>query len=203
MIFNLPMGLDFLGVGFFAMSGAVAAIERRADIVTFLFFGAVTGIGGGTLRDLLIGVPVFWVREPAYLIVCALASAAVWLLGGRGVNHRLLLWLDGIGLAVYAVVGAAKAQALNLGDPVCITMGVLTASFGGVLRDVLAAQPSVLLRREIYITAAIVAAAVFVEAGRFGATLALAAGLGVGSGLLLRWGALARGWTLPAFRSAQ
>ena len=78
MIFNLPMGLDFLGVGFFAMSGAVAAIERRADIVTFLFFGAVTGIGGGTLRDLLIGVPVFWVREPAYLIVCALASAAVF-----------------------------------------------------------------------------------------------------------------------------
>jgi len=189
--------LDYLGVGFFAVTGAMAALERRQDIITCIFFGAITGIGGGTLRDLLIGAPVFWVHAPAYLVVCVVAALAVWLSRGAGINPRLLLWMDAVGLSAYAVVGADKALDAGLGAPVCIVMGVLTACFGGVLRDVLSEQPSVLLRREIYVTAAIAAASVFVIASAFGLAHAWAAALGVGAGLIVRGGALTFGWRLP------
>ena len=189
--------LDYLGVGFFAVSGALAAIERRQDVVTCLFFGAITGIGGGTLRDLLIGAPVFWVHQPAYLVVCVVAALIVWLSRGWGINPRVLLWMDAVGLSAYAVVGAGKALDVGLGAPVCVVMGVLTACFGGVLRDVLSEQPSVLLRREIYVTAAIGAATAFVVAVDLGLAHAWAATLGVGVGLIVRGGALTFGWRLP------
>ena len=189
--------LDYLGVGFFAVTGAMAALERRQDIITCIFFGAITGIGGGTLRDLLIGAPVFWVHGPAYLVVCVVAALAVWLSRGAGINPRVLLWMDAVGLSAYAVVGADKALDVGLGAPVCIVMGVLTACFGGVLRDVLSEQPSVLLRREIYVTAAIAAASVFVIASALGLAHAWAATLGVCTGLIVRGGALRFGWRLP------
>jgi uncharacterized membrane protein YeiH len=199
MTANLGTALDYLGVGFFAVTGAMAAAERRQDVVTFLFFGALTGVGGGTLRDLLIGAPVFWVRAPGYLVVCALAAAVVWLLRGRWLDPRALLWMDAVGLCAYAVVGSAKASAFGLGAPVCIVMGVLTACFGGVLRDVLAEQPSVLLRRDIYVTAAIAAATVFVLVDRLGAPRIAAVAAGVAAGFVLRAGGLALGWTLPRY----
>ena len=189
--------LDYLGVGFFAVSGAIAALERRQDVVTFIFFGAITGIGGGTLRDLLIGVPVFWVHQPAYLVVCAVAALGVWFSRGRGINPGVLLWMDAVGLSAYAVVGAGKALGVGLGAPVCVVMGVLTACFGGVLRDVLSEQPSVLLRREIYVTAAIAAATAFVTVDDPGLTHGAAAAVGVGVGLIVRGGALTFGWRLP------
>ena len=189
--------LDYLGVGFFAVTGAMAALERRQDIITCIFFGAITGIGGGTLRDLLISAPVFWVHAPAYLVVCVAAALAVWLSRGVGINPRVLLWVDAVGLSAYAVVGADKALDAGLGAPVCIVMGVLTACFGGVLRDVLSEQPSVLLRREIYVTAAIAAASVFVIASAVGLAHAGAAALGVCTGLIVRGGALTFGWRLP------
>ena len=189
--------LDYIGVGFFAVTGAMAALDRRQDIITCIFFGAITGIGGGTLRDLLIGAPVFWVHAQAYLVVCVLAALVVWLSRGAGINPRVLLWMDAVGLSAYAVVGADKALGAGLGAPVCIVMGVLTAAFGGVLRDVLAEQPSVLLRREIYVTAAIAAASIFVIAGALGLAHAWAAALGVCAGLVVRGGALTFGWRLP------
>ncbi len=199
MAISLGLALDYAGVGFFAFSGAIAAAERRQDVIAFLFFGAITGIGGGTLRDLLIASPVFWVHEPAYLVVCAVAAVLVWLSGARGANGRMLLWMDAIGLSAYAVVGAAKSAAVGLGAPVCLVMGVLSACFGGVIRDVLAGQPSVLLRREIYITAAMAAAASFLAAHAAGLPPAVCAALGVSVGLVLRGGALLHGWRLPAF----
>jgi uncharacterized membrane protein YeiH len=193
---TLAVALDYLGVGFFAVSGAIAAAERRQDFVTFLFFGAITGIGGGTLRDLLIGVPVFWVRRPGYLLVCAVAAVLVWFWRGWMASRRALLWMDALGLAAYAVVGAVKALEVGLSPPVCVAMGVLTACFGAVIRDVLAGQPSVLLRREIYVTAAILAGTVFVAAVGLGASMWAA---GVLAGLALRGGALRWGWRLPPF----
>jgi len=199
---TLGVALDYAGVGFLAASGAVAAAERRQDIVTFLFFGALTGIGGGTLRDLLIGAPVFWVHDAGYIVVCAAAAALVWVLRGRGVDPRTLLWLDAVGLCAYAVVGAAKASGAGLDAPVCVVMGVLTACFGGVLRDVLAEQPSVLLRREIYVTAAILAATVYVALDRLGAPRGLAVAAAVTLGFALRAGAIRFGWSLPQFRPA-
>jgi uncharacterized membrane protein YeiH len=196
---ELGMALDYLGVGFFAVSGAIAAAERRQDFVTFLFFGGITGIGGGTLRDVLIGAPVFWVRQPGYLTICALAALLVWFWRGWMASRQALLWMDAVGLSAYAVVGAVKTLDAGLSPPVCVAMGVLTACFGGVLRDVVAGQPSVLLRREIYLTAAILAGAVFVGADRLGAPMLVSSAAGVIAGLGLRGGALLWGWRLPGF----
>jgi len=101
--------LDYAAVAVFAATGALAAARRRQDIITFGFFAAITGVGGGTLRDLLIGAPVFWVHRPGYIVICGLVAVGVWVIGGRGWRFRALMWLDALGLAGYAVVGTAKA----------------------------------------------------------------------------------------------
>src|SRR6185437_11145024 len=147
--------LDYAAVAVFGATGALAAARRKHDIVTFGFFAAVTGVGGGTLRDLLIGAPVFWVGRPAYLVVAAGAALAIWLFGWGRRGERILTWLDALGMAAYAVVGALKALSLGAPPLSAVVMGVLTSTFGGIIRDVLAEEPSVLLRRELYVTAAL------------------------------------------------
>ena len=191
--------LDFAGVAVFAATGALAAAQQRHDLVTFAFFGAITGVGGGTLRDLLIGAPVFWVQDWRYIAVCLLASLAVWMVGARPWRFRALLWLDAIGLAAYGVMGAAKAEAYAVAPLICIVMGALTACFGGVVRDLLAGQPSILLRREITVSAALLAATVFVAARALGLDAWSAALVAAPCGFALRAGALVWGWSLPAF----
>ena len=191
--------LDFAGVAVFAATGALAAARQKHDLVTFAFFGAITGVGGGTLRDLLIGAPVFWVQDWRYIAVCLGASLAVWLVGARPWRFRALLWLDAFGLAAYGVMGAAKASAFGIAPLICIVMGALTACFGGVVRDLLAGEPSILLRREITVSAALLAATVFVLARVLGLDLWPAAFVGAVLGFGLRAGALAWGWSLPAF----
>jgi uncharacterized membrane protein YeiH len=151
--------LDYAAVAVFGATGALAAARRNHDIVTFGFFAAVTGVGGGTLRDLLIGAPVFWVDRPAYVLACLAAALAVWLFGVGRWREQTLLWLDALGMAAYAVVGAAKAGSLGAPPFSAVVMGVLTATFGGIIRDVLAGEPSVLLRREVYVSAALLGAA--------------------------------------------
>lgn len=193
--------LDYLGVLIFAATGALAAARKHYDIVTFVFFAAITGIGGGTLRDLLIGAPVFWVRDSGYFAASIVAAAAVWVLGSRGWLFVALLWLDALGLAVYAVIGAAKAQVWGVPPLVCIVMGALTATFGGVLRDVLAGETSVLLRREITVSAALVAAGAFVGLDALGVDGRIASVIGFCAGFILRAGALRYGWSLPGFRA--
>ena len=190
---------DYCGVAVFAVTGALAAARRKYDIITFAFFAAVTGIGGGTLRDLLIGAPVFWVQDAGYIAVCIAAAGAVWAVGVKTWRMGALLWLDAIGLAAYSVVGASKAASYGVSPLVAVVMGVLSASFGGVVRDVLAGEPSVLLRKEIYVTAAVAGAGLFVIL-RLLAVADLPAGLiGAATALALRGGALRFGWTLPGF----
>lgn len=192
---------DYAGTATFAATGAIAAARNRHDILTFIFFAAVTGIGGGTLRDVLMGVPVFWLREPAPLYIAACVGGLIWLIGaGPRWSAQALLWLDAIGLCAYAALGAEKALAHNLSGATAIVMGVMTGTFGGILRDMLASEPSVLLRREIYVTAALASAATFVALHRSGLapdSLALAAAVLVG--VVLRAGAILRGWSLPGF----
>ena len=194
----LPDLLGYAGVALFAATGAMAAARRRHDVVTFAFFAAITGIGGGTLRDLLLGAPVFWIADPVNLTVAVTTGVVVWLLGFREGAHRLLLWPDAVGLAAFAVIGADKAVMLGAATPVAILMGVLTATAGGVIRDVTAGEPSVLLQREIYVTAAVVAATVFVlGAPWIGKEAAAAAGFA--AGLALRSAALVFNWSLPSY----
>ena len=191
--------LDYAAVAVFGATGALAAARRKHDIVTFGFFAAVTGVGGGTLRDLLIGAPVFWVGRPQYVVVCLLAAAAVWIVGPRRFRSRILTWLDALGMAAYAVVGALKATSLGLPPVSAVVMGVLTATFGGVIRDVLAHEPSVLLQRELYVTPALAGAATFVALGLVGAPAAAAALAGFAVALGLRAGAILWNWSLPGF----
>ncbi|WP_369061397.1 trimeric intracellular cation channel family protein [Caulobacter sp. 73W] len=191
--------LDFAAVAVFGATGALAAARRKHDIITFGFFAAITGVGGGTLRDLLIGAPVFWVGRPGYIIACLIAAAAIWIVGRKPWRFSALLWLDALGMAAYTVVGTAKALSFGAPPVSAVVMGVLTAAFGGIVRDVLANEPSILLRREIYITAALAGAAVFVVLIGLGAPYSWAGGAGFAVALGIRSGALLFGWTMPAF----
>ncbi|GIL02856.1 MAG: membrane protein [Alphaproteobacteria bacterium] len=194
--------LDYCGVAVFAATGALAASRKQLDIIGFLFLAGLTGVGGGTLRDLVLGLaPVFWVREGAYIAVCAATAVAVYFAAPYvEYRYRLLLWLDAIGLSAYCVMGAAVGLAAGASAPVAVLTGMMTATFGGVLRDVVSGEPSVLLRREIYVTAALAGAALFVLLERVGVDPALSAGAAALAALAVRGGALAFGWTLPGYR---
>lgn len=192
--------LDYFGIAVFAISGALVAAERRLDFVTFVFFAAVTGVGGGTLRDLLIGAPVFWIRNNATLLICIGAAIAVWFLSTRLTARRALDWFDAAGLAAYATFGSAKAIGYGVAPVPAFAMGVLTACFGGIVRDMLAGQPSILMRNELYVTAAALAAGLVVCLTLAGVPLWIAAGPAALAGFVLRGLAIARRWKLPAFR---
>ena len=194
--------LDYAGVAVFAATGALAASRKQLDIIGFLFFAAITGVGGGTVRDLILGVPVFWVEQPLYILICAVTAAGVFftahLLESR---YRLLLWLDAVALAAYGVFGAYKGLLVTGSPIIAVVMGMLTGTLGGILRDVLAGEPSVLMRKEIYITAALAGALCYVATSLAGLPLPLAAGAGFAVALFIRSGALAFGWSLPSYKA--
>ena len=194
--------LDWLGVIVFAISGALVASRKQMDLIGFALLGTVAGIGGGTLRDLLLGqLPVFWVREPAYLVTCVFVSGIVFLTAHIPQSrYRLLLWVDALGLALFAVSGAERALLVGLGPVVAVSMGVITATFGGILRDVLGAQRPVVLSREVYVTAALLGALVFVTLSSLGFSREAALGVGFAAGFALRGAALHWDWSLPRYR---
>jgi uncharacterized membrane protein YeiH len=193
---------DLLAVGVFAVSGALAAAEKRLDVLGFLFFGTVTGVGGGTLRDLLLDIPVFWISDTRYLWVCAALSALTWYLAPLLATRRaLLLWADALGLALFSVLGCAKALQSGAPAVVAVVMGVMSASFGGLLRDTLLGRDSVLLGRDIYVTAALAGAVSYVLLLAFtplDASVALI--LAMLPAFKLRAGAIVAGWRLPEYR---
>jgi len=192
--------LDYFGIAVFAISGALVAAEKRLDFVTFVFFAVATGVGGGTLRDLLIGAPVFWVHTNGTLVICIAAALLVWIASRRRFAGRALLWFDAAGMAAYATYGAAKALGDGVAPVPAFVMGVLTACAGGIIRDLLANQPSVLMRRELYVTSAALSAALFVALTLAGLAVWPAAAIAIVAGFALRGGAIARGWSLPAYR---
>ena len=195
--------LDYAGVAVFAATGALAASRKQLDIIGFLFLASVTGIGGGTLRDLILDVPVFWIVNHTYVLVCA-AAAIVAFFTAHLVESRykLLLWLDALGLSAYAVLGADKGLEATGSPVVALVMGMVTATFGGIARDVLAGEPSVLLRPEIYVTAALVGAATYtLLVYLLGVPEDAAALTAFAAAFVVRGGALRFGWTFPAYRS--
>jgi uncharacterized membrane protein YeiH len=192
--------LDLFGIAVFAISGALLAAEKRLDLVTFVFFAAVTGVGGGTLRDLLIGAPVFWVRTNATLLICIGAAVGVWLVKPGHFSRKAIDWFDAAGLAAYATYGSAKALGFGVAPVPAFAMGVLTACFGGIVRDVLAGEPTILMRKELYVTPAALAAGLFVGLNFIGAPLWIAAAIAAIAGFALRCGAMLWGWSLPAYR---
>jgi uncharacterized membrane protein YeiH len=192
--------LDMAGIAVFALSGALLAAVKKQTLVTFLFFAVVTGVGGGTVRDLLIGAPVFWVNENWTLLICFGAALAVWLLPAGLWKGRALLWFDAAGLAAYATFGAAKGLAFGLAPLPAFGMGVLTGCLGGIVRDVLADEPSILMRRELYVTAAALSAALLVGLRLAEVPGGIAGPMAFAAGFALRGAAIWRGWSLPAYR---
>jgi uncharacterized membrane protein YeiH len=192
--------LDYFGIAVFAISGALLAAEKRQTLVTFIFFAVITGTGGGTLRDLLIGAPVFWVRSNGVLLMCIAAALIVWLTGSRRISGKAILWFDAAGIAAYGTYGAAKALSFGVAPVPAFGMGVLTACAGGIIRDVLAGEPSILMRPELYVTAAALSAGLFVALSLTGLDLPIAALIAAIAGFTLRALAIHRGWSLPAYR---
>jgi uncharacterized membrane protein YeiH len=140
------------------------------------------------------------VRTNATLLICIGAAVAVWLVTSRRFSARALDWFDAAGLAAYATYGSAKALAYGVAPVPAFAMGVLTACVGGIIRDVLAGQPSILMRPELYVTAAALAAGLFVGLSLGNVPMWVAAIIAVIAGFTLRGLAIARGWKLPAYR---
>ncbi|API60597.1 hypothetical protein BSL82_15950 [Tardibacter chloracetimidivorans] len=202
MFENSIILLDWLGIVVFTITGALVASRNQMDVVGFILLGTVTGIGGGTIRDLLLDAhPVLWVERPQYLGVCILVSIAVFFTAHLAASrYRLILWLDALGLGLFATAGAEKAASLGEAPLVAITMGVISACFGGIIRDVLGKEDSIIFSREIYVTAAVAAASTFIGLDAMGVSRELSVGLALAAGFGLRAGALAFGWSLPRYK---
>lgn len=199
---NALVFLDYCGVAVFAATGALAASRKQLDIIGFIFLAAVTGMGGGTLRDIVLDVPVFWINNPAYVGVAAVVAIVTYFTAHRFESrYRLLLWFDAVGLAAYSVMGAAKGLAATGSATVALITGMMTATFGGILRDVLSEEPSVLLRPEIYVTSAMAGAATYIAATFAGLPLWPSAVAGAACAFAVRGGALAFGWRFPRYRA--
>jgi uncharacterized membrane protein YeiH len=178
----LLASFDMAGTAVFATSGALAAARARQTPLTFVFFAVATGIGGSTLSELLMGAPVAWVHHPTNIVVCLMAWStplAWW-------PNRAIDWFDAVGMAAYGAVGAANALSYHIPPLSAAIMGVFTACVGGVFRDVLAGEPSIVLRPELYVTAAALAAGVFVVLGSFGMEPAVAVAIAFTMGFGLR-----------------
>lgn len=196
----LPPALDLIGIAVFALSGALAAAQMRQTFVTVAFFALLTGVGGGSLRDLLIGAPVFWVRDPFVAPVCLGVAIVAWFTPVRWWQGQLLEWADALGLAVYAVFGTIKALHWGVPPVPAMLMGVVTGCIGGIVRDVLAGQPSILMRPELYVTAAALASGVATAGIVAGLSPALTWAVAVAAGFALRGAAIHWSLGLPAHK---
>ena len=159
--------LDMAGIAVFALSGALVAARERQTFVTMGFFALVTGVGGGTLRDLLIDAPVFWMTDPWVAAICLGTALMVWFTPVRLWDGKLLDYADAVGLAAYAVLGSAKAIAYGIPPVPAVLMGIITGCVGGVIRDVVAGRPSIIMQPELYVTAAALSAALTVAGMQF------------------------------------
>lgn len=192
--------LNIAGLAVFAASGALAAARKRLDFIGACFFALITATGGGTLRDLLIGAPIFWMYDALPVLLCIGVATAAWAIPLRWWPERALDWFDAAGLAAYAVYGAAKAQQFGIAPVPAVAAGVITACLGGVIRDITAGVPSILMRHELYVTAALAAATSFVALALLGLAEPWPAIAGTSIGFLLRGAAIRWNLSLPPHR---
>ena len=192
--------LDLFGIAVFAATGALAAARHAQTFVTAAFFALLTGVGGGAVRDLMIGAPVYWVHDPTVAGLCLAVAGVIWVTPARWWDGAGFDWLDAVGLAAYAAFGSAKALSFGIPPVPAVVMGVVTSCVGGIIRDVLAGEPSILMRPELYVTAAALAAVLQVGLTFAGLT-PLAAGLiACGAGFALRAAAIHWKLGLPTYR---
>ena len=195
--------LEYGAVLVFALTGALVASRAQLDPVGFIFMAVLTAVGGGTLRDLILGRDmVFWVAQPAHILIAAGAALTVfWTAHLLESRYKWLIWLDSVALSVAVAAGAGVAMEGGFGPVVVVIMGVMTGTFGGLMRDVVGNEvPLVLKQGELYLTAAF--------GGAVSAVMLVAAGADPGPALVacagivwvLRAGSMLLGWQLPAYR---
>jgi uncharacterized membrane protein YeiH len=197
----LPI-LDLGGVAVFAVSGVLAARNRGLDLLGVVVIAAITAIGGGTLRDLLLHrYPIFWITDARYLIVI-IASALTdrRLRLAEATPENALLVADALGLALFSLSGAQVAESAQCTPIIVVLMGTMTGVAGGVLRDVITAQVPLILRRDIYATAAIAGVILYLLLQTFGLSRSGAFGTGMIVVVALRLLAIRWGLRLPIFR---
>ena len=194
--------LDLVGVAVFAVSGVLAARSRGLDLLGVIVIAAITAIGGGTLRDILLNrYPIFWITDARYMtVIIASALLTVVYVRVRPPPGNALLVADALGLALFALYGAQVAEAAQCPPINVVLMGTMTGVAGGVLRDVITAQVPLILRRDIYATAAIVGVALYLLLQAFGLQRSWAFGTGMVVVVALRLLAIRWGLQLPIFR---
>lgn len=198
---QLSVAVDGLAAVSFAVSGALVASRKGLDILGFVWLAVLTGVGGGTLRDLLLGVPVFWVAEPLHVMACIATAVVVHVIAPLiESRYRLVLWFDALGLALVTVAGTAKGLDNGTGALVAVAMGVITGSVGGIIRDLVGNEPSVILRHEIYVTASVLGACAYVLLIPLELPRLEAAAAGVLITFVVRGLAITFNWSLPAYR---
>lgn len=194
--------LDLIGVGVFAVSGALAAGRRRLDLIGVVVAAAVTAVGGGTIRDLLLDRhPIFWLTDARYLVVIVIATIATILyVRWARVPGVALDVADALGLALFTVTGAQVAERAGMPAITCVLLGTITGAAGGVIRDVLLDQiPHILQRGSLYATAAILGASLYLALVALGVTPAVASFAGMACVAVIRLAAIAWSVELPAF----
>ena len=201
MEFGIVYSLEMLGTAAFAVSGALAASRKNMDIFGFCVLALMPAVGGGTIRDILIDrSPVFWIDDNRYVAVAIIAALVVFFTTYRpGSRRRILVWMDALGLALFAALGTEICLDFDTGPLVAVMLGVTTAVTGGMIRDVICNEIPLILSREIYATAAFVTAVCYVvtiQAG-FGEQPSLVAAVIVG--FTVRAMAIIYDWSLPSF----
>lgn len=197
--------LDMIGTGAFAASGAFAGIRRGMDLLGVLVLGLVTATGGGTIRDILLGdFPPFCLKDESYLYLSILVGILVFALHRRmGFIRYPLLYFDAIGLGTFVVIGTTKAIDFQLGGLSAVLLGTMTATAGGVLRDILSSRVPLILRREIYATCCLAGGAMLVGLHNVGAPVILSSVLAAVLVILIRLLAIQYDWALPRARSVE
>jgi len=192
--------LDLLGTVVFAITGLLAARRKQLDLFGAIVIAMVTAIGGGTLRDLIIGVPVFWTQNDIYIYVVVVAAMALFFLARfKRLPVKMLLFLDALGLAVFTVIGTQKAMALGLSDPIVIMTGIMTGVVGGIIRDVLVGEVPLVFRKEIYATASFTGASIFLLMEHAGFSIDIVVIVSIVITLLMRVLAIMYNIELPVF----
>lgn len=142
-----------VGIAVFAVTGVLAAGHRNLDLFAVVVIGVVTAVGGGTVRDMVLGVPVFWLQDFTYVGVALAATVAAFVLERRlRDTYTLLLYLDGLACALFTVLAIDKTLGLAHSAAVAVVMGIVTGIGGGLIRDVLIGEPTLLTRKELYAT---------------------------------------------------
>lgn len=164
------LALMYFGDAVFALSGALLAGRLRMDIIGYVLIGTITGIGGGTVRDLLLGRTVWWTQTPFELLLCVGVSLlAFFIIPGKVKHRRWMTWSDALGLSAFTVIGCHVALSEGVPAVVAIFMGMLTATGGGVIRDTLTNHQPMITSGQLYATAALLGAACYAALYSMGA----------------------------------